>query len=125
MAVIFLDIDDFKAYNDTFGRVAGDVMVQKTAEIIKNSIRTVDIAGRFGCEEFVIILPGTDEEGAVAVAERIRKAIENYPFPHRKVTASIGITLAKNTDSVESLLERADRALYQAKREGKNRCCLA
>ncbi|WP_162151437.1 GGDEF domain-containing protein [Caldicellulosiruptor sp. F32] len=75
MAVIFLDIDDFKAYNDTFGHVACDVMVQKTAEIIKNSIRTVDIAGRFGGEEFVIILPGTDEEGAIAVAERIRRAI--------------------------------------------------
>ncbi|AZT89510.1 diguanylate cyclase [Caldicellulosiruptor changbaiensis] len=125
LAVIFLDIDDFKAYNDTFGHVAGDVMVQKTAEIIKNSIRTVDIAGRFGGEEFVIILPGTDEEGAIAVAERIRKAIESYPFPHRRVTASLGITLARSGDSVESLLERADRALYQAKREGKNRCCLA
>lgn len=125
LAVIFLDIDDFKAYNDTFGHVAGDVMVQKTAEIIKNSIRTVDIAGRFGGEEFVIILPGTDEEGAIAVAERIRKAIESYPFPHRKVTASLGITLAKSGDSVKSLLERADRALYQAKKEGKNRCCLA
>ncbi|EIW00621.1 diguanylate cyclase [Thermoanaerobacter siderophilus] len=124
LAVIFLDIDNFKTYNDTFGHVAGDVMLQKTAEIIKNSIRTVDIAGRFGGEEFIIILPGTDEEGAVAVAERIRKTIENYPFPHRRVTASLGITLAKNSDSVESLLERADRALYQAKREGKNRCCL-
>lgn len=80
LAVIFLDIDDFKAYNDTFGHVAGDVMVQKTAEIIKNSIRTVDIAGRFGGEEFVIILPGTDEEGAIAVAERIRRAIYNILF---------------------------------------------
>lgn len=125
LAVIFLDIDNFKTYNDTFGHVAGDVMVQKTAEIIKNSIRTVDIAGRFGGEEFIIILPGTDEEGAVAVAERIRKAIESYPFPHRKVTVSLGIALAKNSDSVESLLERADRALYQAKREGKNRWYLA
>lgn len=119
--VIFLDIDNFKSYNDTFGHVAGDVVLQKTADIIKNSIRTVDIVGRYGGEEFVIILPGTKEEGAVAVAERIRKSIEMYPFPHRKVTASLGIALAKNSDSVDSLLERADQSLYQAKRQGKNR----
>ncbi|AYO29407.1 diguanylate cyclase [Biomaibacter acetigenes] len=125
LTVIFLDIDNFKTYNDTFGHVAGDVVLQKTADIIKNSIRTVDIAGRFGGEEFVIILPGTKEEGAVAVAERIRKSIETYPFPHRKVTASLGIALAKNSDSVDSLLEKADQALYQAKRQGKNRFYLA
>jgi diguanylate cyclase (GGDEF)-like protein len=121
LTVIFLDIDNFKSYNDTFGHVSGDVVLQKTADIIKNSIRTVDIAGRFGGEEFVIILPGTKEEGAVAVAERIRKSIETYPFPHRKITASFGIALAKNSDSIDSLLERADQALYQAKRQGKNR----
>ncbi|HHW01944.1 MAG TPA: diguanylate cyclase [Thermoanaerobacterales bacterium] len=121
LTVIFLDIDNFKAYNDTFGHVAGDVVLQKTADIIKNSIRTVDIAGRFGGEEFVIILPGTKEEGAVAVAERIRKSIETYPFPHRKVTASQGIALAKKSDSIDTLLEKADQALYQAKRQGKNR----
>ncbi|NSW90617.1 MAG: diguanylate cyclase [Firmicutes bacterium] len=124
LAVIFLDIDNFKCYNDTFGHVAGDVVLQKTAEIIKNSIRTVDIAGRYGGEEFVIILPGTKEEGAVAVAERIRKTIEIYPFQHHKVTASLGIALAKNSDSVDTLLKRADQSLYQAKRQGKNCFCL-
>ncbi|MCF6094376.1 sensor domain-containing diguanylate cyclase [Microaerobacter geothermalis] len=121
LAVIFMDIDSFKSYNDTFGHVAGDVVLQKTADIIKESIRTVDIAGRYGGEEFVTILPGTNEEGAIAVAERIRKSIEMYPFPHRKVTVSLGIALAKISDSVDSLFERADQALYQAKREGKNR----
>ncbi|MCL6557817.1 MAG: GGDEF domain-containing protein [Firmicutes bacterium] len=125
LSVIFLDIDDFKTYNDTFGHVAGDVVLQKTAEIIRNSIRLVDIAGRYGGEEFVIILPGTKEEGAVAVAERIRKSIEAFPFPRRQVTASLGIASAKNNDSVDSLLERADQACYQAKRQGKNRFCLA
>jgi len=124
LAVVFMDIDNFKSYNDTFGHVAGDVVLQKTAEIIKNSIRTVDIAGRYGGEEFVIILPGTKEEGAVAVVERIRKSIEMYPFPHRKVTASIGIALAKKSDSVDSLLVRADQSLYQAKRQGKNCLCM-
>ncbi|NPV27057.1 MAG: GGDEF domain-containing protein [Firmicutes bacterium] len=120
LSVIFMDIDDFKTYNDTFGHMAGDIVLQKTAEIIKNSIRTVDIASRYGGEEFVIILPGTKGEGAIAVAERIRRSIELYPFPHRQVTASLGITSAKNSDSVDSLLGRADRSLYQAKRQGKN-----
>ncbi|WP_338832960.1 hypothetical protein MHLNE_17750 [Moorella humiferrea] len=124
LSVIFLDIDDFKSYNDTFGHMAGDVVLQKTAEIIKNSIRLVDIAGRYGGEEFVIILPGTKGEGAVAVAERIRKSIELYPFPHRQVTVSIGVATAQKNDSVDSLFARVDQACYQAKRQGKNRVCL-
>ncbi|MBO8128876.1 MAG: sensor domain-containing diguanylate cyclase [Peptococcaceae bacterium] len=124
LSVIFLDIDDFKAYNDTFGHVAGDVVLQKTAEIIKNSIRIVDTACRYGGEEFVIILPGTKGEGAARVAERIRKSIETYPFPHRQVTASLGVASAKKNDSVDSLFARADQACYQAKRQGKNRLCL-
>jgi diguanylate cyclase (GGDEF)-like protein len=125
VSIIFLDIDDFKTYNDTFGHVLGDLVLQKTAEIIKNSIRLVDIAGRYGGEEFVIILPGTKEEGAAAVAERIRKSIETYPFPHRRVTVSLGVASAKRNDSVDSLFARADQACYQAKRQGKNRFCLA
>lgn len=124
LAVIFFDLDNFKSYNDTFGHLAGDVVLQKTAEIIKNSIRSVDIAGRYGGEEFVIILPGTNKEGAVEVAERIRKAIESYPFPHRKVTVSMGIAIAKSNDSVYTLFERADQALYQAKKMGKNCYCI-
>ncbi|MFZ5899038.1 MAG: GGDEF domain-containing protein, partial [Bacillota bacterium] len=115
---------EFKTYNDTFGHVAGDVVLQKTAEIIRNSIRLVDIAGRYGGEEFVIILPGTKEEGAVAVAERIWKSVETYPFPHRRVTVSLGVASAKRNDSVDSLFARADQACYQAKRQGKNRFCL-
>jgi len=124
LSVIFLDIDDFKDYNDAYGHLAGDVVLQKTAEIIGNSIRLVDIAGRYGGEEFVIILPGTKGEGAARVAERIRKAIETYPFPHRQVTASLGVASAKRNDSADSLLARADQACYQAKRQGKNRFCL-
>jgi len=124
LSVIFLDIDDFKTYNDIFGHVAGDVVLQKTAEIIKNSIRLVDIACRYGGEEFVIILPGTKEDGAAAVAERIRQSIESFPFPHRRVTVSLGVVSAKENDSVDSLLAMADQACYQAKRQGKNRFCL-
>lgn len=124
MSVIFLDVDNFKSYNDTFGHVAGDIVLQKTAEIIKNSIRLVDVAGRYGGEEFVIILPGTPAEGALAVAERIRKTIESYPFPRRKVTVSMGVASAQKNDSLDSLLIRADQACYQAKMQGKNRVCL-
>ncbi|GAW91366.1 GGDEF domain-containing protein [Calderihabitans maritimus] len=124
LSVIFLDIDDFKAYNDAFGHLSGDVVLEKTAEIIRNSIRTVDIAGRYGGEEFVIILPGTNKEGAVRVAERIRKSIETFPFPHRRITASIGIASAQKDDSIDLLLARADQACYRAKKEGKNRFCL-
>ncbi|SHH17059.1 GGDEF domain-containing protein [Thermosipho atlanticus] len=121
LAVIFLDIDDFKAYNDTFGHLRGDLVLQKVAELIKKSIRAVDIVGRYDGEEFVVLLPGTNKEGAIKVAERIRKSIENYSFPNRKITVSLGVTLAKNGDSVYSLIERADKALYQAKKQGKNR----
>ncbi|MDN5348027.1 MAG: hypothetical protein PWP65_1591, partial [Clostridia bacterium] len=104
----------------TFGHLAGDVVLQKTAEIIKNSIRIVDTVYRYGGEEFIIILPGTKGEDAVRVAERIRQSIEIYPFPHRRVTASLGITSAKENDSVNSLLARADQACYEAKKQGKN-----
>jgi diguanylate cyclase (GGDEF)-like protein len=124
LSVIFLDIDDFKAYNDTFGHLAGDVVLQKTAELIKNSIRTTDIACRYGGEEFIIILPGTKGGDAAKVAERIRKSIETYPFPHRRITASLGVVQAKKNDSVDSLLARADQACYQAKERGKNHLCL-
>ncbi|MBO8153940.1 GGDEF domain-containing protein [Thermovirga sp.] len=124
LAVIFIDIDDFKSYNDAFGHVAGDVVLQRLAEVIKNSIRKIDIAGRYGGEEFVLILPGTQEEGALAVAERIRKSIAQHPFPHRNITVSSGVTMAQEGDSAHSLLERADRALYKAKRQGKNCSCL-
>ncbi|RPF49655.1 diguanylate cyclase (GGDEF)-like protein [Thermodesulfitimonas autotrophica] len=120
LSVIFLDIDDFKAYNDTFGHLAGDVVLQKVAELIKNSIRVTDIACRYGGEEFLVILPGTKGEDAVKVANRVRKSIEDHPFPHRQITASLGVVSAKKHDSVESLLARVDRACYQAKKLGKN-----
>ncbi len=121
VSVIFVDLDDFKSYNDTYGHLAGDVVLQKAAEIIKSCIRVTDIACRHGGEEFVIILPGTDNENAVKVAQRILNSLENHPFPHRRITASIGVATSKAGDYIDSLLQRADEACYMAKKLGKSR----
>ena len=121
VSVIFIDLDDFKSYNDTFGHLAGDVVLQKAAEIIKSCIRVTDIACRHGGEEFVIILPGTSNESAVKVAQRISNSLKNHPFPHRRITASIGVASSRAGDSIDSLLRRSDEACYIAKKLGKNR----
>lgn len=121
VSVIFVDLDDFKSYNDTYGHLAGDVVLQKAAEIIKSCIRVTDVACRHGGEEFVVILPGTDNENAVKVAQRILDSLVNYPFPHRRITASIGVATSKAGDSMDSLLRRSDEACYTAKKLGKNR----
>lgn len=119
LSVIFLDIDDFKAYNDTFGHLTGDVVLQKTAELIKNSIRTTDIACRYGGEEFIIILPGTKGGDAAKVAERIRKSIETYPFPHRRITASLGVVQAKKTILSTRCLQGRIKPAIRQRSEGK------
>jgi len=121
VSVIFIDLDDFKSYNDTFGHLAGDVVLQKAAEIIKSCIRVTDIACRHGGEEFVIILPGTSNESAVKVAQRIWNSLKNHPFPYRRITASIGVATSRAGDSIDSLLRRSDEACYIAKKLGKNR----
>lgn len=121
LSVIFLDLDGFKTYNDTYGHLAGDVVLQKAAEIIRNCIRSTDVACRYGGEEFVVILPGSDGSHARMVAERIRAALEGYDFPHRGITASIGVASLRDGDSVDSLIARADAACYEAKKRGGNR----
>lgn len=121
LSVIFLDLDDFKPYNDTYGHLAGDIVLQKTAEIIRSCIRSTDVACRYGGEEFVVILPGSDSNHALMVAERIRASLEGYGFPHRGITASIGVASLQEGDSVDSLIRRADAACYEAKKRGRNR----
>ncbi|WP_457564111.1 GGDEF domain-containing protein, partial [Caminibacter pacificus] len=124
-SVMIFDIDFFKKVNDTYGHLAGDFILKEFVKIIKKLIRKSDILGRFGGEEFVLILPNTKISGAMKLAERIKNAIENHTFNFNstpiKVTTSIGITSASLTDSVDSLLARADEALYEAKRKGRNR----
>ena len=123
-AVLLLDIDRFKAINDMLGHPAGDRCLRVIAGTIARSIRSHDRAGRIGGEEFLVLMPETNRETAVAVGERLRGAIANAEIRHangERVTASIGVAVATISDTIESLLARTDHALYQAKRQGRNR----
>jgi diguanylate cyclase (GGDEF)-like protein len=123
-AVFLVDIDRFKAINDALGHQAGDRCLRSISQTITRSVRSNDRAGRIGGEEFLILMPDTNAETAVAAGERLRAAIAQSDVRHadgEHVTASIGVAVATISDTVESLLARADHALYQAKRQGRNR----
>jgi diguanylate cyclase (GGDEF)-like protein len=122
MSFMMLDVDHFKSYNDTFGHPAGDEALKMVGDVIRNTLRSADVAARFGGEEFSILLPQTTGEEAAAIAERIRHNIENADFPHRQVTVSIGVASCSADLCVSAdLVAAADRALYEAKRRGRNR----
>jgi diguanylate cyclase (GGDEF)-like protein len=122
MSFMMLDVDHFKSYNDTFGHPAGDEALKMVGNVIRNTLRSADVAARFGGEEFSILLPQTTGDEAIAIAERIRHNIENADFPHRQVTASIGVASCSAELCVSAdLVAAADRALYEAKRRGRNR----
>jgi diguanylate cyclase (GGDEF)-like protein len=120
LSLILLDVDHFKSFNDTFGHPAGDDVLRQIASAMSGCCRTTDVPARIGGEEFAVLLPGTGTEGAEVLAERIRQAIEAGPWPLRPVTASFGIATLGPTGP-QSLIEAADRALYQAKHTGRNR----
>jgi diguanylate cyclase (GGDEF)-like protein/putative nucleotidyltransferase with HDIG domain len=124
-SIIMLDLDFFKTYNDTYGHLAGDDVLTSIGKCIQASIRTVDMAFRYGGEEFAIILPETMTEGAYLVAERIREKIEHKVFAGRSsITASLGIATWP-TDGInkEQIIISADKALYTAKGTGRNKTC--
>ncbi len=126
LSFIMMDIDDFKRVNDRYGHPIGDIVLKEIAKIILVQKRTQDIAGRYGGEEFSIILPGTDIKGASNLAERIRKEVEKKEvkafFETVKVTISAGISsYPLTTSSIDELIEQADDALYEAKKSGKNK----
>jgi two-component system, cell cycle response regulator len=131
LSILFLDIDNFKAFNDSHGHSCGDFVLIKVADLIRGSIRRVDLAARYGGEEFIVLLPDTDNTLAVHVAERIRSKIEKAVFFYEgepvKTSISIGVAeLQTERDfTCESLIKRADTALYQAKERGRNRVVLA
>lgn len=124
-SIIYLDIDDFKIINDTYGHTIGDEVLKEIGEILNNFIRKDTKAFRLGGEEFAILLPEVDDKNSYKIAERIRKVIENHNI--RKddkiisYTASFGITTFKKGENVDELLKRADEAMYKAKKSGKNR----
>jgi diguanylate cyclase (GGDEF)-like protein len=120
MALVMVDVDHFKAFNDDFGHVAGDGILHTLAQTLRAEARNYDHVARYGGEEFAVILPNTACAEAMVVAERIRRAIETTECPHRNLTASLGVAFATKSDSPASLVERADKALYQAKRQGRN-----
>ena len=127
LTVLVLDIDHFKAINDGYGHDAGDEVLREFAIRIRKSIRGIDLACRYGGEEFVVLMPDTDLTVAAVVAERLRRRIASQPFAieqgarHVEVTASIGIAAFGQGDTPGAVIKRADRALYRAKREGRNR----
>ncbi len=127
IAVVLLDVDHFKAYNDTLGHIAGDLCLQQVSQVVRGCLRTGDQAFRFGGEEFLVLLRYTDLGGAQAIAERMRDAIEQAAIPHPetrkgRVTASFGAASAKLGAEVaaDEIIAAADSALYAAKRAGRN-----
>ena len=128
LALLFIDVDFFKKYNDHYGHQKGDEVISAIAKSIKDSIRHMDFVARYGGEEFVVLLPETDAHGAYAVASNIFKAVERLAIPHSQslvdsnVTISLGFTVYKGEADIfkSDFLQRADQALYRAKQLGRN-----
>ena len=121
-AVCLIDIDHFKSINDRFGHAAGDDVLKDFARLVPQELRAVDVHGRFGGEEFLIVLPGTDAAGAQACAERVRARTEATAFAGvPRVTITAGVATYAGKEPVSTLLARADKALYEGKNAGRNR----
>jgi len=126
LGVVFADLDDFKLINDRYGHQVGDRVLRAFADCLKKRVRVIDVAARLGGEEFAVLLVETDHAGALALAESLREAVEALAIPGGprepvRLTASFGVASYPQARSPEELLAAADAALYQAKREGKNR----
>lgn len=126
-SVIGIDLDFLKQINDKFGHAYGDLAIKTVAKVLKSNARSIDVPARMGGEEFNVLLPGIDSNGAMIAAERIRKAIEEKELDLiGHITASIGVaTFLEHSDNLEEILELTDQAMYQSKRSGRNRVTLA
>lgn len=128
VALLMLDVDDFKRVNDTLGHPAGDALLKDIARQLRQAVRASDVTTRYGGDEFAVLMPGAGESSACRTAERIRRAIaaQEPPAPGKPpVTVSIGVAASQYGMSAAALIQRADEALYAAKREGKNRIAAA
>ncbi|PLY01892.1 MAG: diguanylate cyclase response regulator [Desulfuromonas sp.] len=130
-SVIFIDVDNFKQYNDTNGHPEGDNALKSISDLISSRLRASDILARYGGEEFILLLPEANKDFAAEVGEEIRKLIEQHPFsgeesqPKGKLTISLGVaTFKEDGENGSSLLEKADERLYRAKADGRNLLCI-
>ncbi len=122
LSLVIFDLDFFKEVNDTYGHQAGDLILKEIANLVKNNVKTSDIFARWGGEEFVVLLPNTDVDGAYLFAQKLRKTIEENDFKDtEKITASFGVGEMDENDNKMSMFEKTDRALYAAKKNGRNR----
>jgi len=119
--LLIIDLDHFKKLNDSYGHLVGDKVLVTIGNIIKLSIRSGDLAFRYGGEEFVVVLPGTTPQIGMKIAERLRQKVAEWSFEQASVTVSIGVSIKKPGMSAQSVFEQADTALYQAKQSGRNR----
>jgi diguanylate cyclase (GGDEF)-like protein len=125
-ALVMFDIDHFKRVNDTYGHQCGDRVIQRVADVVREHTRDADIAGRYGGEEFAVLLPDTDKHGGAMFAERLRAAVEALDVMHEgesiRCTISLGVAdMIAPMDDHKTLIERADQALYASKKNGRNR----
>ncbi len=120
LALAIIDMDNFKVVNDDLGHVVGDQALQQVARILQAHARTYDHVTRYGGDEFALILPDTPIDAAMVVAQRVRKAVHDFTWPHKPLTISVGVATTSTEQGSMNIVERADRALYQAKRNGRN-----
>ena len=126
LALIMFDLDNFKEVNDTYGHDAGDTVLKEVARIVRGLVRSPDLLGRWGGEEFLIVAPQTDSAQARGLAERLQQAIAAHPFERvGSITASFGVAEYRPPESADTWLKRADEALYSAKQDGRNQVATA
>jgi len=121
LSLLLVDVDHFKSYNDRFGHPAGDEALRRLAETLRKTVRSIDMVARYGGEEFGVILPNTDVDGSVTMAERLLRAVEAEAFAHRRISISAGAATAVAGADPTGLVAQADTALFASKRQGRNR----